>query len=176
MADDTDGALAASSGWRRNAFAFAISREDALWQGHANDPTDAELAKARADIERWHEDAVAAWRATKPFLDRVEEITAHQYLDGKLLTLHALDAKSGDCTTCGDEWGVTWPCATARLVLTHRGIPIPDRIEVDEPVKREPDPDNPIWPFPGKPIRILRPGSFVQFPTDDDAKLLGGGS
>ena len=124
-------------------------RKRALWSGQVEPTPEERQAAADALYEQEVQDN-RNWFDTGVFLERVK---AHTFdaLQQAILDLHALCAH-GICAQCGDEYPVSWPCPTARLILTHVGITVPDELVYDKPAVVLQDDSNPRWPFPAGPV------------------------
>jgi len=127
------------------------SREHLLWSGLA-DPTPEERQAAADQLYEQEVQDNRNWFSTGVFLERVK---AHEFdsMQQSILDYHGA-TESGICNVCVTAWetSVTWPCHTARLVLTHVGIEVPEELVYDKPEPVLQDNDNPRWPFPAGPV------------------------
>lgn len=156
-------ATLSAGGWSRNEIAMLVPREEALAWGHV-EPTQEEITAARDRIPARYAEQVIQWDTTRAFLAEVAAADLSP-LARRVLQLHsrASDHAYAGCTECadGDGVGVEWPCDTARVVFQHAEIDVPDVLVFETPVLPIPDPDNPRWPYPAGPVRLMDYFPFV---------------
>ena len=110
-----------------NSFVFTMSRDQAIMFGHER-PTPKEVEEFNAESrERW-ERSVAQWAlldAAAAELAAISDPLARGVLD-----LHACAETMAECSECSPDdeegYGVSWPCATVRLVAERFGVTLPE--------------------------------------------------
>lgn len=111
----------------KNSFVFAISREQAIMYGHER-PTPEEVDQYNAESrERW-EKSVAQWALLDAAAAELATISGPLARD--IVRLHACADDMAECVECSPDdeegYGVSWPCATVRLVAERFGVTLPE--------------------------------------------------
>ena len=153
--------------FQRNAFAFTMSREDAIAYGHVK-PTEEERVamrdRLRVSMREQYAEHTADWEVQQvagPALAAITDERSRALLDLHSIRSHGWDGAYCDgCEFSGMEAEPgEWPCSTVRLVASWHSIELPKTWREKAPEPPHDIPDD--WMPSRLRIRDLFPQAFT---------------